>query len=176
MRKLGIKFVLPAIAISALYLSCTQPSADDSVLVGKAAKDFSLKTAEGKSVKPSDFKGDVLVMDFWATWCPPCRESLPNLNRLSSDPDLAKRGLRVVAVNSQETADTVKTFVDKNHYGFTVALDSDGEAERDYSVSGLPTTVVVGRDGVIRKVFVGFDPQSTEKELASAINSALTER
>jgi peroxiredoxin len=144
-------------------------------LIGKVAPDFSLQSLDNQPVKLSSLKGSVVVVDFWATWCPPCRESLPNLNRMSNDAALAGRGLKVLAVNSQEPADTVKTFVEQNHYSFPVALDSDGSAERLYDVTGLPTTVVIGRDGNIRKMFVGFDPATTESELSSAVEKALAE-
>jgi peroxiredoxin len=171
-----LKIAMIVVAVGLLYISCAPNfSGDSSPLVGKAAQDFSLKTVDGRTVKPSDYKGGVVVLDFWATWCGPCQESLPNLNRLSNDADLAKRGLRVLAVDSREPVETVKAFLDQNHYTLPVALDNDGSTEKAYGVEGLPTTVVIGRDGVVRNIFVGFAPATSETELSAAIKKALAE-
>jgi peroxiredoxin len=171
-----VKIAMFAVAIGLVYISCAPDfSGSSSPLVGKPATDFSLQSVDGRTVKYSDFKGSVVVLDFWATWCPPCRESLPNLNRLSNDPALAKRGLKVLAVDSGETIDTVRSFLDANHYSLPVALDTDGSTGRLYRVDGFPTTVLIGRDGLVKNVFVGFAPEVSEKELSSAINKALAE-
>jgi thiol-disulfide isomerase/thioredoxin len=151
-------------------------SEDGSGMVGKPAEDFSLQTIDGHQQKLSDLKGSVVIVDFWATWCPPCRESLPNLNRLGSDPALSGRGLKVLAVYSQESGEVVKNFLDTNHYTMPVLLDSHGDAERAYDVSGLPTTIIVGRDGVVKWATVGFDPQTTESQLSAAVEKALSEK
>ena len=73
-----------------------------SMQPGRAAADFSLPTLAGGQIRPSGLHGKVVVLDFWATWCPPCREGLPHLAKLSSNADLAQRGLIVVAVNEEE--------------------------------------------------------------------------
>ena len=175
MKTTSFKYLVLALISVAVYVSCAPNGGGEaSNLLNKPAKDFSLQTIDGGSVKVSDYKGNVLVIDFWATWCPPCRQSLPNLDRLSNDPALAKRGLKVLAVNSQEAPATIKDFLNTNHYTFPVALDTDGAAERLYDVSGLPTTLLVGRDGAVKKLWVGFDPASTEAELSTAIESALS--
>jgi peroxiredoxin len=157
-------------------ISCAQTNSDDSGLTGKPATDFSLSGIDNATVKLSDFKGKVVVVDFWATWCPPCRESLPNLNRLSNDATLAARGLKVLAVNTQESAEAVKAFLQANHYTLPVLLDTDGSAEHAYSVTGLPTTLVVGRDGTIKYASVGFDQENGEKALNDAVEKALDEK
>src|SRR5271156_5222659 len=87
-------------------------------LKGKTAPDFSLKTLDGKDVKLSDQKGSVVMVDFWATWCPPCRASLPHVQKVSADAALAQKGLKVFAVNDKEDADTVKKFLTDNKYTF----------------------------------------------------------
>ncbi len=141
-------------------------------LTGKIAPDFSLKTLDGKDVKWSDQKGNVVLVDFWATWCPPCKESMPYVQEVSADEALAKKGLKVFAVNDKEDAAVVKAFMTANKYTFTVPMDVDQKAMQAYAVSGIPTTVIVGRDGKIVEVFVGYDQESA-KQIDAAIEKAL---
>ena len=133
--------------------------------ISKPAPDFTLKTIDGKQVQLSAQKGNVVLVDFWATWCPPCRESLPHVQKVSADEALAKKGLIVFAINDKEDSDTVKKFLADNKYTFTVPMDADQTAVNAYSVTGIPTTVIVGRDGNIADVFVGFadDSRGTDR-------------
>jgi thiol-disulfide isomerase/thioredoxin len=174
-RQIAIRLGIVCTAV--LIASCAPDgSSDSAALVGKPAADFSLSSVENRPVKLSDFRGSVVVVDFWATWCPPCRESLPNLNRLSTDTSLAARGLKVLAVNSQESPGDVKSFLASNRYSFPVLLDSDGSAERAYEVTGLPTTLVVGRDGSVKYAVSGYGGDAGEAELNDAVQKALTEK
>jgi thiol-disulfide isomerase/thioredoxin len=146
---------------------------DTTSLKGKPAPDISLKTTDDKDFKLSELKGDVVVLDFWATWCPPCRKSLPHLNKVANNKELAEKGLKVFAVNSQETKAEAKDFASKNNYTFTMPLDAKGDAGKSYLVVGIPTTVIVGRDGSIKDVFIGFGGEESEKQLDAAIENAL---
>jgi len=145
-------------------------------LKGKTAPDFSLKTTKDKSVTLSDLKGKVVVVDFWATWCPPCRLSLPHIQKLSEDKDKFKEGLRVLAVNAREGKDKIDPFLEKNKYTFAVPMDSSGSAMGAYGVRGIPTTVVIGRDGSVKAVFVGFNPNEGGKGVDEAVEKALKEK
>jgi peroxiredoxin len=164
----SIRYSLMLTPLLALVVaSCTETA-------NKPAPDLSLKTLDSQVIKLSDLKGNVVVLDFWATWCPPCRESLPNLAKLSADASLASRGLKVIAVNAREPPEKAKAYVDDNHLPLTVALDLDGSAEETYKVDGFPTTIVIGRDGTIQHTIVGFGGKETEDELNAAIEKALT--
>jgi thiol-disulfide isomerase/thioredoxin len=144
-----------------------------SAMIGKPANDFSLQSVDHQQLKLTALKGNVVVLDFWATWCPPCRASLPNLNRLSNDPKLAARGLKVIAINAHEPSQDVEPFLQSNHYSLPVAMDPDAAAERAYDVTAYPTTLVIGRDGLVKYATVGFDPDTSETELNNAIEKAL---
>jgi thiol-disulfide isomerase/thioredoxin len=164
-----VKWFAAAVVLAAAVGTYGDEPAD---FKGKNAPDISLKTLDGKDFKLSDQKGNVVLVDFWATWCPPCRESLPHVQKVSADDALAKKGLKVYAVNDKEEADTVKKFLTDNKYTFTVPMDADQAALKAYSVSGIPTTVIVGRDGKVADVFVGFGDGSAE-QIDAAIEKAL---
>ena len=149
-------------------------SADANALEKKPAPDFKLESLDGKEVSLADFKGNVVVLDFWATWCGPCRASMPHLQALSADKELAGKGLKVVAVDAEEEKGDVQGFIQKAGYTFAVLLDKDGKMVKDYGVSGFPTTVVVGRDGTVKNVFLGLTPDSPKK-LDEAVAAALKE-
>ena len=147
---------------------------DPTELEGKPAPGFSLETLDGKPIQLSDLKKNVVVLDFWATWCPPCRKSLPHIEELSKKKDLADKGLKVLAVNAHEDKDKVEKFMKDGNYSFTVPMDKDGAVMKDYGIKGIPTTVVVSRGGKVHKVFVGFGDDSP-KELDKAIEEAMKE-
>jgi len=179
MRNLVAAGLLTAAAVLALSALPARPvraedDPDASSLTGKPAPDFTLKTLDGKTVKLADLKGSVVVLDFWATWCPPCRKSLPNLSAISQDPQYAREGLKVFAVDLRENADRVQEFLKQNDLKLTAGIDT-GPIARAYLVSSIPTTVVIGRDGKVRNVFVGFMGGQTEAQLKDAIVSALKE-
>jgi thiol-disulfide isomerase/thioredoxin len=137
-----------------------------------------MSTLDGKSVKLSDEKGHVVIVDFWATWCIPCRQVLPHLQKYQDDKDLAAKGLKVWAVDvvsKNETKPKVQKFVDENKYTFTVPLDEDSKARESYLISTYPTTVVIGRDGKVRNVFMGYENPDDLKKLDEAVEAALKE-
>lgn len=167
-------FLLATIAL-AIVVGADENKPDTMSLEGKPAPDISLNQMGGKQFHLSALKGNVVLMDYWATWCPPCRASLPHLQDISKDKDLADKGLKVFAINSRESGTTVEKFLKQNNYTFAVPLDLAGDFGRKYLVRGIPTTVIVGRDGVIKKVFIGFG-EGTEKQIKEAVEKALDEK
>jgi thiol-disulfide isomerase/thioredoxin len=162
-------------AALAVWTWAARPGASDTPsLAGKAAPDFSLKTLDDRTVKLSDQKGSVVVLDFWATWCGPCRLSLPHIQELSVDKDRAAKGLVVWAVNAREDAAWIQPYMASNKFTFTVPRDVTGAVLQSYQVEGIPTTVIVGRDGTVKSVFVGF-ANDGGKQIDAAVDKALGE-
>jgi len=130
------------------------PSADELRGVGLSAvkpgtkiMDFELEDLKGKKVKLSGLAGRVVFLNFWATWCPPCRAEMPSMERLHAR--FADRGLHVLAVDLQEGRREVEGFVAEHKLSFQVVLDRNGSAAAAYGVRSIPTTYVIGRDGTI---------------------------
>ena len=141
-------------------------------LGGKTAPDFTLPRLDGqKDVRLSDLKGKVVVLDFWATWCPPCVAGMPHLNRLYAQHKAD--GLVVLGLNQHEDKATVADFIQNKGISFTILLD-DGKTAEHYFVTGIPQTVVVGKDGLVRKVVTGFSPDLAEV-VAKAVEAAMEE-
>ncbi len=101
----------------------------------------------------SSFEGDVVLLNFWASWCPPCIEEMPSMQALYER--LGGAGFEIVAVNLQEDPATVQSFIDKNGYDFPVLLDRSGSIAREYGVRGIPTSYVVHSDGRLLAMLVG---------------------
>lgn len=170
-RFLAVAALAGLMAVSVAEAQAPRP-ADTNSLAGKPAPDFELQTLDGKKVKLSDMRGDVVVLDFWATWCPPCRKAMPHLYAVATNKALAERGLKVLAVNARETNDKVEKYLEENNFAFTVPMDREGKVMTNYLVRGIPTTVVVGRDGEIKNVFIGYG-EGSDKKLDDAIEQAL---
>jgi peroxiredoxin len=142
-----------------------------SQLEGKAAPDFKLKGMDDKEVALKDLKGKVVVIDIWATWCPPCRASLPHLDKLYAS--VKDKGVAVYAMNLKEEKEEVADFVKNTGLKVPVLFDSDGAVATAYRATGIPQTVIIGKDGKIAKVFVGFGGEETAKEMKDAVEKAM---
>ena len=163
------------IAIVTLLLlasGCTGTGLAPSGQLHQPAPNVSLPALDDRQISLSQLKGKVVVLDFWATWCPPCREGFPHLQSLAANVDMAQRGLTVLAVNEEEKPAEIRAFLDQAHYSLTVVQDSAGLAARAYGVSALPTTIVVGRDGLVQAVISGWTPD-TAHQIDDAVAHAL---
>lgn len=157
----------------------TSAAGDDAkaieALKSGPAPAFTLKALDGGEVKLESERGHVVVLDFWATWCGPCRVSLPHLATTAQK--FAARGVRTYAINAEEDVATVQAFwATANLTGVRALLDADGAVGRSYGVNGIPHTVVVDAKGEIREVIVGFNPEVGPEKLESAIGAALDAR
>jgi peroxiredoxin len=118
------------------------------------APDFSLTDLSGQAVRLSAYRGRVVLVNLWATWCPPCREEMPSMERLHQQ--MKDRGFVLLAVSEDEGgAQTVKSFVDQMKVTFPVLLDPQGEVGRKYGVWGFPESFLLDRDGRIVERVIG---------------------
>lgn len=160
----------PKDAVDASKQPPPQQEAQANELEGKPAPDFTLDNLNGGTQSLSQLKGSVVVLDFWATWCPPCRESLPHLDALYKE--LSPKGLKVFAVDLQEEKSTVSDYIKKHNLTFPVLLDSTGKVGGLYKANAIPQTVVVAKDGTVKKVFVGFSTEM-ETQLRQTVEEAM---
>ncbi len=123
------------------------------------APDFTLQTLDGESVSLSDYRGKLVMINFWASWCPPCNSEMPDLQRYyeqHQDEDFI-----ILGVNYQDTPDKVQAFIEKYGVTFPILLDSDGRIANLFGVQGLPTSFFVDKEGNV----LGYQPGPVTKEM-----------
>ena len=126
--------------------------------------------ASAQDFSPAAYKGKVVYLDFWASWCTPCKLSFPWMNELART--YAQRGLVVVAVNVDHDREAANQFLHDMPAVFPVIYDPDGKIAERYKVKDMPTTILIGRDGAVRYVHEGFMP-AREGEYAAHVASLL---
>ena len=149
--------VLAAVVVAALYFGGYLHIPDP--LEGKLAKVFSLTTLDGKKMNLADHLGkDAVLLDFWAVWCPPCRESVPALAKIAEE--YRPRGLAVYAVNQQDSPDAVRNFLKGRNTSLPVLMDPESVVGNLYGVSAVPKMVLINRSGIVVSVHLGYGPGS----------------
>jgi peroxiredoxin len=124
--------------------------------VGKPAPDFTLPDLDGQTFSLGGFQGEPVMVNFWATWCGPCVHEMPFIQEVYEM--WSEKGLVLLAVNIGESQPQVRSFMQENRLSFPVLLDGTGEVAERYGVRGIPTTVLVDSEGVIRNIKVGSYP------------------
>jgi thiol-disulfide isomerase/thioredoxin len=119
----------------------------------RAPPDFSLPLLNGQNRRLSDLKGRVVFLNFWATWCGPCREEMPSMEALQRR--FKDRGFEILAVNCQEDREEVAAFMGEQGLSFPVALDGSGKISGSYGIRGIPTTYILDREGEVITRIVG---------------------
>lgn len=142
------------IFMSFLFLTAEAPSpwGVDEV-IGKKAPDSVLKDLTGKNASLSSFRGKVVLINFWATWCPPCRSEMPSLNKLYKE--YRDKGLVVMAVSTDRNGSTVRDYLNKNPVDLPIFIDSDLKISRLFKVFSMPTTFLIDRNGIILQRYLG---------------------
>jgi len=125
---------------------------------GSQAPLFELETADGEMVRLEEYRGQVVLLNFWATWCAPCRIEMPLLQ--STFDSFQDQGLVILGIDFDEPADLVASFGDELGLTFPLLLDPGGKVQQQYKVRGYPTTVVLDREGRIQSYHIGVLTQS----------------
>jgi peroxiredoxin len=162
-------------ATAATVVLAQRPSGDDILkmdLVGVAAPAW-MKTAPLGTAPSSmaQLRGRVVLLDFWASWCGPCRMLAPRLSALKDK--FGAQGLTVVGMTTDE-AEKAAVFAERHQMRYGVVVDKDGDTTRAYGVSALPTMILVDKKGIVREVFIGYDP-SGDARLEAAVKALLAE-
>ena len=127
-----------------------------SGLAGQPAPDFALKSSTGQNLRLSEYRGDVVMINFWATWCGPCRQEMPLLDELYSR--YQRVGFSLLGVNIDDDSGKALNMASELGVSFPVLFDSRKEVSRLYEVEAMPVTVIVDREGTVRHVHHGYKP------------------
>ncbi len=141
-----------------LGLLATQASA---VGLKDQAPDFTLKSLEGANMRLEEYRGQVVLINFWASWCGPCRQEMPILDRLHHRYE--DTGFAVLGVNVEGEAAPAQEIVDKTNVTFPILIDDGQKVSEMYNLEAMPSTVVVDRDGVVRYIHRGYKPGDEAK-------------
>ena len=154
---------------SALALCLAWSQSASAVETGQPAPDFELAGSAGP-VALSAYKGKTVYLDFWASWCGPCKQSFPWMNDMQAR--YGAKGLKVVGINLDQKSDEAKKFLADTPARFDVAFDPSGKTPKTYAIKGMPTSMLIGPDGKVLMVHAGFKDE-TRAELEQQIKQAL---
>jgi peroxiredoxin len=126
-----------------------------SATIGDQAPNFRLPSLSGQEVGLETFKGEVILLNFWASWCGPCQEELPELESLHQK--YKERGFQVVGINIDKKKQNAQKFVDQFHLSFSILLDPESEIVRRYLGRSMPTSYLIDRKGEVREVIFGYN-------------------
>ena len=132
--------------------------------IGNLAPDFQLDNLDGQAVSLGDFRGKPVLVNFWASWCPPCRSEMPFIQDIFADKKWADEGLVVLAIDIGESPSAVSEFIKNYGLTFPVLLDITKDVSLEYYVRAIPTTFLIDRDGIIREIRIGPFSSVTEIE------------
>lgn len=136
----------------------------EAPIVGHLAPDFTLQTALGETHTLNDYRGQPVVLNFWASWCGPCRIEMPYFERVQMK---FNGRATILGVNQGESATTVRDFGLKQSIGYPLLVDEDNAVNLRYTINSLPTTIFVDADGVVREVIVGAISQAVLEDRVS---------
>jgi len=120
----------------------------------------------------SSYKGKVIYLDFWASWCPPCKLSFPSLNKLHTE--LQSQGVEIIAINLDEEKIDAESFLKQTPVNFYISYDKEGNCPKAYNVMAMPSSYVIDKEGIVREIHLGFDKDNL-KDIRNSILTLLSE-
>ncbi len=165
--RIGISAAILAmvLTVSTIATGCSAgESPPRGAEIGNLAPDFQLNDLDGQAVALSDFRGRPVLVNFWASWCPPCRAEMPFIQDIYANRKWADEGLVMLALDIGESPPTVREFVKNYGLTFPVLLDTNRDVSLEYRVAAIPTTFLIDRDGIIQEIRIGAFTSKTEIE------------
>lgn len=159
------------VLLLALMLAAAAHAAEPRV--GAPAPDFTLENRSGGTVSLSDLRGEVVLLNFWATWCPPCRQEMPLLDQIYSRYEAL--GFTLLGVNVEQDSRLADRFLADVPVTFPILLDPNEQVSKLYRVPAMPTTVIIDRQGTVRYIHYGFRP-GDEETVHNEVRRLLRER
>jgi cytochrome c biogenesis protein CcmG/thiol:disulfide interchange protein DsbE len=149
--------MLALILVSGLaVVGCSSsPVSEQIPAPGRPAPDFQLQSLDGQTFSLKGLRGSPIMLNFWATWCGPCRLEIPFIQEIYEDKEFSEQGLVILAINLGESPAQVKQFVADNGLSFTVLLDTNLDVAKMYNASRIPLTYFVDKNGIIKDMEVG---------------------
>ena len=138
------------------------PTISEGINIGNLAPDFTLQTLTGQTVSLSGLRGKPVLINFWATWCPPCKAEMPYLQQVHDS--WSAKGLVLLAVDIGENSATVEKFMTDLNLSMTVPMDTDKKVAKAYGITAIPSTFFIDKDGVIRQKVLGAFPSTAAIE------------
>jgi len=161
-----------AITLSFLLGSANIASASQKTLDGSAAPDFTLKSRSGKNLRLSDYRGQVVMVNFWASWCGPCRQEMPILEKMFKR--YGKLGFVILGVNTEQDSSKANAYLRDIKVSFPIMYDTTSQVSKTYNVKAMPTTVIIDRNGKMRYLHAGYK-SGYEKDYKKQIKKLIRE-
>lgn len=154
----------------ALALGVVLSAPVQAIEVGQTIPAFSLIKMGGGTISPADLKGSIVYLDFWASWCGPCKHSFPWLNDMQAK--YGGKGFKVIGINLDQSTADAEAFLKSTPATFAVAFDAKGDSPTKFKVKGMPSSYLISPEGTVLKVHAGFKPED-KAELEAAIVAAI---
>ena len=166
LKEIAVIILVPVVVLGLVMAGCSNdtfnlPPAEE-VNVGNAAPDFQVSDLDGKPVSLSDFQGKPILINFWASWCRPCRTEMPYIQQVYEE--WSDKGLVVLAINIGETPSETKEFMQDYELSFPVLLDIKRLVAQEYNVWSIPTTFFIDKNGIIQAKIIGAFPSKAAIE------------
>lgn len=166
-KRLYIRGAILLILAAAIVFALTSKKETKVLAVGDKAPNFELQDMDGKKVKLSDYEGQGVLLNFWGTWCPPCKKEMPYIEKHFKE--FTNKGVQVLSVNIGESHFKVDTFIKQYELTFPVLIDKNKSVSRNsYNVVPLPTTMLIDKNGVIQEIVTR---ELSEAEIVSLMES-----
>ncbi len=156
-----------------LFLAFYYPSVEAIEINDQAVSCLAIMESDNTQLNLGHYLGHVIYLDFWATWCPPCKKSMPFLNSLRNE--LHNQGFEIIAVNVDENSDDARRFLQKFPVDYPIVMDPSGHCPKKYDVMAMPSAYLIDRQGKIRFIHLGFRNRDKQK-IRQQILALLSER